>query len=259
MLTTFLIVFLILIASLMGYQSRLLTLSGAIAATIVGTLVVLGLGFKGLFLLGLFFVSSSFWSKVKSKNKKKAEELLVKGSQRDWLQVMANGALAAISSAVYYITSDTLWLLCFCIALAAANSDTWASEIGSMSRERPVSIKTFKRMDRGTSGAISLLGTFSSLVGSLFIALPSYYLFQLHINEFYLIVLLGFLGSIVDTVLGAFVQASYKCEYCGLHTEKLNHCSTKTTLHKGISFFNNDVVNFLSGFFVVVLGIILNG
>ena len=79
-------------------------ISGAITAFVVGFLVVLGLGMKGLVILGLFFVSSSSWSKVKSANKRKAEELLVKGSQRDWQQVLANGGLAAMASGLYYLT-----------------------------------------------------------------------------------------------------------------------------------------------------------
>ena len=125
--------------------------------------------------------SSSLWSKIKSSNKRKAEELLVKGSQRDWQQVMANGGLAAMASALYYFTEAPIWLLGFCICIAAANSDTWASEIGSMSKGKPISIKTFKRVDRGTSGAVSLLGTFAAVVGSFIIALAAYLIFDLRI------------------------------------------------------------------------------
>ena len=69
--------------------------------------------------------------------------------------------------------------------MAAANSDTWASEIGSMSKGKPISVKTFKRAERGTSGAVSLLGTFAAVVGSFLIALPSYFLFDLNVTEFY--------------------------------------------------------------------------
>ena len=118
--------------------------------------------------MGLFFCSSSLWSKMKSSNKRKAEELLVKGSQRDWQQVMANGGLAAMASALYYYTGAPIWLLGACICIAAANSDTWASEVGSMSKGKPISIKTFRRVDRGTSGAVSLLGTCAAVMGSLY-------------------------------------------------------------------------------------------
>ena len=62
----------------------------------------------------------------------------MKGSQRDWQQVMANGGLAAMASALYYYTGAPIWLLGACICIAAANSDTWASEVGSMSKRKPI-------------------------------------------------------------------------------------------------------------------------
>ncbi|MBB6444922.1 DUF92 domain-containing protein [Bacillus benzoevorans] len=252
-----LIYILIAVMVILGYSARLLTVSGAIAAFGVGFFTVLGLGLKGLFILGLFFVSSSFWSKIKSANKSKAEEILVKGSRRDWQQVMANGGLAALSSALYFATEDKLFLLGFCICNAAANSDTWASEIGSMSKVKPFFIKTFKRVERGTSGAVSLLGTSAALLGSFVIACASYYLFHLTEGEFLFILILGFTGNVVDTLLGAFIQAGYQCSVCGMKTEKTVHCGRKTNLIKGIPFLNNDTVNFLSGLSALLLGTLI--
>lgn len=252
-----LIYVLIAVMVILGYTARLLTVSGAAAAYVVGIFTVLGLGLKGLFILALFFASSSFWSKIKSSNKRKAEEMLVKGSRRDWQQVLANGGLAAISSALYFATDDSLWLLGFCVCNAAANSDTWASEVGSMSRVKPFFIKTFKRVERGTSGAVSLLGTTAAVLGSFVIAVASYYFFHLTEGEFLFILFLGFTGNVVDTLLGAFVQASYQCSVCGIKTEKPFHCGRKTNLIKGIPFLNNDTVNFLSGLSALLLGILI--
>ena len=254
----FIILFLIL-AVFAAYYSRLLTISGAITAFVIGSLIALGLGVKGLMIMGLFFCSSSLWSKMKSSNKRKAEELLVKGSQRDWQQVMANGGLAAMASALYYFTGAPIWLLGTCICIAAANSDTWASEVGSMSKGKPISIKTFRRVDRGTSGAVSILGTFAAIMGSLIIALASYLIFELRISELYFILLLGFMGNLIDTLLGAFLQVGYQCPNCGLKTEKTIHCEEHTYIITGYPLFNNDTVNFLSGFFTLIMGILIFG
>lgn len=247
----------ILVCVCLGYYSHLLTISGAITALFVGFFVFLGLGIKGFFILGLFFMSSSLWSKIKNRNKEKAEELLVKGSQRDWQQVIANGGLAAIASGIYYLSNDSTWLIGFCICIAAANSDTWASEIGSMSKGKPIFIRTLQRTERGTSGAVSLLGTIAAFAGSFLIAVAAFYLFQLSIKLFIIVFLLGFIGNVVDTFLGAFVQAQYECTHCEIKTEKLTHCGQKTKLVNGIPIFNNDVINFLSGFFAFILGILI--
>lgn len=259
-MTSFIVIILfIIMAVLVGYYFRLLTISGAISAFFIGALIALGLGVEGLMIMGLFFCSSSLWSKMKSSKKRKAEELLVKGSQRDWQQVMANGGLAAMSSALYYYSGAPIWLLGACICIAAANSDTWASEVGSMSKGKPISVKLFRRVERGTSGAVSILGTFAAIMGSLLIALASSFIFGLEISEMYLIFLLGFMGNLIDTLLGAFLQAGYQCPNCGLKTEKTIHCEEHTYLITGYSFFNNDTVNFLSGFFTLIMGILIFG
>jgi len=256
----FLFVLLFIVATvILGYFFKLLTISGAITAFVTGFLVVLGFGVKGLIILGLFFGSSSLWSKIKSTNKRNAEELLVKGSQRDWQQVLANGGIAAIASTFYYFSEDSVWLLGFCICIAAANSDTWASEVGSMSKGKPISIRTLRRAERGTSGAVSPLGTIAALIGSFLIALSAYYLFELSQDELHFILILGFVGNLIDTLLGAFVQASYQCPNCGVKTEKKNHCDRKTNIIKGYPLFNNDVVNFLSVFFTLIMGILISG
>ncbi|MBU4443583.1 DUF92 domain-containing protein, partial [bacterium] len=45
-------------------------------------------------------------------------------------------------------------------------------------------------------------------------------------------------------VLGATIQAQYKCPNCQKTTEKLIHCgSYKTNLISGIRWIDNDVVN----------------
>lgn len=255
---TYLVAFIVItITVVTGYKLRLLTISGAIAAFFTGVLVYAGIGFNGLIILGLFFGSSSFWSKIKNAKKQRAEELLVKGSQRDWLQVAANGGLAALTGGIYYITNDPLWMLGFCITIASANSDTWASEIGSMSKSLPYYIRTFKRAERGTSGAISPLGTLASIAGSFLIAIAAFFLLKLPFNECLLITILGFIGNLIDTLLGAFIQAGYQCSQCGLKTEKTFHCGQNTILIKGFSCFNNDVVNAISGLFSLVFGILI--
>lgn len=257
MMSDFFVYISIALLVVLAYRARLLTISGAVAAFIVGLLTVLGLGLKGLLILALFFISSSFWSKIKSARKKKAEDMAVKGSQRDWMQVAANGGPAALSSMLYFFTAHPVWLLGFCICNSAANSDTWASEIGSMSKKNPFFLKTLRRAERGTSGAVSFLGTTAAVLGAFVIAMASYYLFALTRKEFLFILLFGFCGNLVDTILGAFVQAGYSCPACGAKTEKTQHCGQKTRLNKGFSLFNNDSVNFLSGLSALLLGILI--
>lgn len=247
----------IIFTGIAGLLLRSLTVSGTLAAIIVGLAVFMGFGAKGLLLLGVFFATSSLWSKYKSTYKKAIEEKLVKGSTRDWRQVFANGGSAALLGIIFYFHHSQIWLIGFAVCLASANSDTWASEIGSLSRKNPINIRTFKRTERGTSGAISLLGSAAALSGSLLIALSSSWLFHLDIYFSFIVFLFGFIGNFIDTLFGAFYQLLFVCSQCRIETEKKIHCKMPTTRIKGLPFVDNDMVNFFSGLLAAVFAMMV--
>jgi uncharacterized protein (TIGR00297 family) len=252
----FLYLFFILITAIAGYYVKSLSISGAIATFFVGCCTSIGFQWKGLLLLGFFFGTSSLWSKFKHQQKKHVENKLEKSDRRDHIQVIANGGLAAISGLIYYLTSDNIWLFSFLISIAAANSDTWASEVGVLSKRTPIHVLTWKKVDKGTSGAISTLGTSFSFLGAASIGVVAFYLWDLPAGQVCLIILFGFLGSVVDTILGATVQEGHQCRICDLETEKRIHCGRPTLFKKGLKNIDNDKVNFLSLLIVVLLGII---
>ncbi|MGM9929691.1 MAG: DUF92 domain-containing protein [Bacillus sp. (in: firmicutes)] len=230
-----------------GYYVKSLSVSGAIAAFVTGSVIALGFQWKGLLLLGVFFASSSLWSKYKKQQKGKLDEVLEKGERRDWVQVAANSSVASFTSLMYYFTELDMWMLGFIVAIAAANADTWGSEIGVLSKSNPYYILSLRQVEKGTSGAVSILGTVASLLGSLCIALFAFFLFSFQsFALLVMIVFLGFSGSLLDTVLGATCQARYTCTACGLITEKREHCASQTRLTKGIRWYNNDFVNWTS-------------
>ncbi|CAM3675062.1 DUF92 domain-containing protein [Cytobacillus oceanisediminis] len=247
----------IFVTALAGFYFKLLSMSGSLAAFTIGMAVGWGFGLRGLLVLGFFFASSSFWSKFKSKQKIKVEDKHEKGSRRDWHQVAANGGIAGIASILYLVYPSPVWLIGFLISIASANSDTWASEIGSLSKKPPLAIRTLKPAETGTSGAVSLLGTFAAMAGASAIALISFFLFDLTPFEALFILAFGFAGNVIDSFTGAYLQAIYKCNVCGAEVEKLNHCGKKTSLIGGKRFADNDFVNFFAGLASTALGMLL--
>lgn len=251
------IVFFIGIVSAAAKFLGLLSISGSVAAFFIGIFIMLGFGLDGLVLMGVFFLTSSLWSRYKQTRKKFLGELHEKGSTRDWAQVAANGGTAALIGLVNFMFPHPAWILAFSISLASANADTWASEIGTLSKKSPLSVKTLQRVPRGTSGAISGLGTFASAAGSLLIALTAKMLFSLEWEWTLGVFFFGLAGSILDSILGAYIQAMYNCKVCGLQTEKVIHCAKPTAKVSGSDWFNNDVVNFFSCFITSLMGTIL--
>ncbi|MCC3356723.1 DUF92 domain-containing protein [Bacillus sp. REN16] len=230
-----------------GYRLKSLTFSGAIGTIIIGSAVSIGFGYRGLLLLGVFFASSSLWSKFKAKNKDNLKNKVAKGEQRDIIQVFANGGVAALASLLFVSTDSFVWLTFFIGSIAAANADTWASEIGTLSKKQPILLTKMKRVDAGTSGAVSSLGTIAGFLGSFLISAISFLVWpELSIPLLAGITLIGFCGNLIDTIIGATIQVVYRCSVCGMETEKRVHCGQETAYLKGLRYFNNDVVNFIS-------------
>ena len=230
-----------------AYRLNALSKSGALAAVLLGISIVIGFGWKGLLLIGIFFSSSSILSSYKKRMKQAVDKKLANGSRRNWAQVAANGGPAGLYSLLYFISDDSqIWLVAFIVSIAAATSDTWSSEVGVLSKSNPIHLIGLKRCERGTSGAVSLLGSIAGIAGSLCIAVTAVILFSLSLSTLLLISAFGFLGSIVDTLLGAFLQVEYSCPICSSHTERRIHCNKPTVKRKGVNWINNEVVNLSS-------------
>ena len=239
----------------LGYKVHALSKKGAFAATGVGYAIAIGFAWKGLLLLGIFFLSSTLWSKYKTKLKVNVEEIVEKGSARDQYQVLANGGIAALAGGMMVISPGDVWLLIFLGAIATSNSDTWASEIGVLSERRPLHIMSLKFVPPGTSGAVSVLGLLASIVGAGLIGVVGSFVFELSVQTAGFVTLAGFVGCLSDTLIGGTLQEEFECQRCGRKTEHHIHCENKTVIIKGIKGLNNDVVNFVSS----VIGALVGG
>lgn len=247
-----------------GYKKRALSLSGAISAVILGTSLYYFGGMLFSVILVAFFISSSVLTRFNKEFKKTLEDVNEKGGRRDYIQVIANGLLGLLFALLFYITGNHVFILAYATAFAAGNADTWASELGVLSSNNPISIVTFKKIERGMSGGISILGTTASFLGAGFIGviLAAGYILRYGVNSgwiklFILCTLCGFAGSIVDSLIGSTLQAKYSCAVCGKSTEKRVHHGCNTIHAGGIRYINNDVVNFTSELIVSVIAIIL--
>ncbi|WP_247747495.1 DUF92 domain-containing protein [Alkalihalobacillus sp. BA299] len=230
-----------------AYWFDKLSCSGMVAAIGIGSCIALGLEIGGLLVLASFFISSTFWSSYKKSAKR--NEVVEKGERRDAMQVVANGGIAALISLLFFFTNDLVWIGAFIGALAAANSDTWSSEIGGLSKGLPYHILKQKRVTQGTSGAISTAGTLAGICGALLISSigTCLLLYDHYANGILMVGLLmiaGIIGNFSDTFIGALFQVEYQCNICQITTEQLFHCQQKTKQIKGLRLINNDVVNF---------------
>ncbi|HEU0292293.1 MAG TPA: DUF92 domain-containing protein [Anaerolineales bacterium] len=247
-----------IITSYFAYRAHSLNRSGALAATVVGT-IVFGLGgWQWAILLLAFFITSSGLSRAFQKRKQGLNEKFSKGHERDAGQVFGNGGLATAFVIIHalYPESNIGWVG-FAASLAAVNADTWATELGVLNPTPPRMITDLrKRVEKGTSGGVSLFGTLASLMGSALIAALAA-LFTDNWSLLPFITLSGLTGSLSDSLLGATVQAMYYCPTDKKETEKhpLHTCGTETVHIRGWKWLDNDWVNFACGAFGVAVAL----
>jgi uncharacterized protein (TIGR00297 family) len=263
----------LLLSSLMGalgYWRKALDLSGVVGAVLVGTLIF-GLGgwIWGLLLI-TFFVSSTWLSHYRWADKQRISEKFAKGSRRDLGQALANGGVGAILAVVFACYPQPVLFAAFVGVMATVNADTWATELGVLSPHMPRLVTTGQRVEPGTSGGVTPLGTWASVAGALLIGAVAGFLVRiealwngtggtgplgLNLVAYPLLAVAGGLaGSFLDSLMGATVQRIYYCAACGRETENPGHwCERQAALGassvepiRGWSWLNNDWVNLLS-------------
>jgi uncharacterized protein (TIGR00297 family) len=241
-----------------GYRARALTRDGALAAVVVGTLVFGCGGLRWAAVMVAFFVLSSALSRLGAQRKRAAERLAEKSSQRDAMQVLANGGVAALLALLHQLSGSDLLFPAFLGTMAAAVADTWSTEIGGLSARPPRFILSGKVVEPGASGGVTFLGLLAAALGGLAVGVIGGVWNADAARLIVLGLLAGLSGSVFDSLLGASIQRTYRCPTCGVRTERTVHdCGTVTLPVHGFAFVNNDTVNGLTTLFGAVAGAML--
>lgn len=247
----------------LAYQRGSLSFSGAAGTVVIGTLIFSIGGLTWAALLVAFFVTSSALSHYKERVKEPLAEKFQKGHRRDLGQVLANGGCAALIAIAFLILPHRWHFVGFIGAIATVNADTWATELGVLSKIAPRLITTGRIVPVGTSGGVTPLGTFVALCGALLIGGLAFLFEALQsavanagVHVFFswqtivIAAIAGLAGALFDSVLGATIQATYYCDFDQKETESAMHrCGRATRLIRGWRWFDNDWVNFIASMF----------
>ncbi len=237
----------------LAFWRRSLSASGWLGAVLVGTLTFGFGGWAWGLTLVTFFVTSSLLSHYKETLKEqRAAKKFAKGGRRDLGQTLANGGLAALTAVLYALAGEPeLLLAAFAGLMATVTADTWATELGVLSPQRPRLITSGRAVEPGTSGGVTLTGSIAAAAGALLIgALLAAFLYRPGSVAPLWIVLSalagGLGGAMVDSLLGATVQAIYAYPD-GRETERrVARDGAPTRYLRGWPWLTNDLVNLLS-------------
>lgn len=219
--------------------------TGTLAAIAVGGAVFWGGGAGGALLLATLVATSSLLTRRSAERGGAGE---AGGSSapgaiaRNARQVTANGGCAAVGALLVPVLPETGWAV-LAGGLAAAQADTWATEIGAGSSLPPRLITTGQVVAKGTSGGVTGLGTVGGITGASLLAAvaavvgtPGRVAFGAWIG--------GVVGMFADSLLGATLQGMFRCDTCALDTERPVHACGRPARHtRGLPWMDNDVVN----------------
>jgi len=196
MLEVLTILLVLLIFSLISFQKKLLNLKGIIFADLVGLITYYSGGIIAFFTIVLFYLIAEFATKLSRNDKKKHE-------QRTTSNILGNAGAAIIALLLGQFVP-------FFGAIAAALADTVSSEIGMLSTKQPRLITNFSKVESGTDGGITFLGTITGAMASVLIAIIYFLFIENSLKIAGIIAFAGFCGTIIDSLLGAVFERKGK-------------------------------------------------
>ncbi|MDO8428463.1 MAG: DUF92 domain-containing protein [Candidatus Diapherotrites archaeon] len=181
--------------SILTYKKNSLDLEGILIGNILGIVVFLLGGLISFSILVLFFIIAELGTRF-GRIKRAKHEVRTTGN------ILGNSAAAV----AMLVAGSTLG---FYAGISAALADTLSSEIGITSKRKPVLITSWKEVETGTDGAVSVRGLIAAVLGASIVGLAYFVQFQSS-TAFIVIVIAGFAGSITDSFLGAIFERSGK-------------------------------------------------
>lgn len=166
--------------------------------------------------------------------------------RRTLRQVLANGGVAWALLGLWSVLlpdaalARTLCYVGFGGALAAAAADTWATELGVRWARRPWSLRTFRPVEPGTSGAVSVIGTLAGAAGAGTVAASAVLTGGRAAATGGWMLIGGVLGMSVDSVVGATIQGHYRT---GADAPWTDRPAPDAEQIRGLRVVDNDVVN----------------
>jgi len=243
----------IFVVGSLGYIKGAVDKSGLTAGILVGSIFALSGGLAAVITLITFFLIGSFFTKHGYSRKESLGAAEPKGGARGWKSVLSNLFFPSVAIVLYRLSSNNAYALAFVSSISCSLADTLGSEIGLLDKRGPWIITNMRRAQPGSSGAISILGTASSILGSFIIPIEAFQFGILSFNELLISSMIAFSSSLLDSLLGATIQAKYLCD--GRVVEDPSDCS-EAELLSGSRFINNHAVNLISTGFAFLLSLI---
>jgi uncharacterized protein (TIGR00297 family) len=204
----------------------------------MGALIILFGNMVQFILLALFFVLSSSLNLILKKYTARKS----KNSHRNILQVVCNGGVAMMICIYEYFNPNPINIYLYAATVAAATSDTWATEFGKLSKSKPISITSFRPIEHGLSGGITLIGIFGSILGASIIGLAAFLLINAELKLIFGVISVAFCSALLDSLIGDTLQGKYETK----SGKVIENMQIDSNLISGYKIVDNNLVNLMA-------------
>jgi uncharacterized membrane protein len=204
------------------------------------------LDIKGLFAPTYLLILGSVLGKILDGSRK--------SESRTALQVLANGGIATL----FILMNDydrihlPLVVILGLASFAISICDTISSEVGIALKGESYDILKMVKVEIGRSGGISIVGTSVGVVATTIYAVCCVWIFELEAIEGCIIIGVGVMGMLIDSIVGSKWQALYSDKSIFIETPKDGY-----TITKGSAWMDNDMVNILSNVMAIAITLII--
>lgn len=193
-----------------AYRLETASVQGMLTGVLLALLAVVLGGWGWFILLVTFFGLGGLSTKYRYDEKLERGVAEENEGARGSGNVLANSAVALVAIIAFAASGRAgippgLFRFAFAGAVAAALADTFSSEIGGLF-DQPRLLTNFQRVKPGTDGAVTWQGELAGLVGAGIIAGESALFFDDGSTGLVVIVMGGFVGMTVDSILGATIE-----------------------------------------------------
>jgi uncharacterized protein (TIGR00297 family) len=186
--------------AVLAWHSRGVNISGALAGSAIAFILAAREIMMFCLLLAVFAVTLA--ATRLGAQRKQQLRIAEASNGRSASQVMANLGVATLLA----VFAPAGWTVLALAALAEAAADTSSSEIGLAFPGKTFLITNWKPVSPGMDGGISLHGTAAGLAAAAAVALAGKFSGLVPSHHAAAIVYAGFLGTLVDSLLGALLE-----------------------------------------------------
>lgn len=183
------------------------SISGALAGTVVGVIVLAGAGWPAWWLLGLTFLATTIATKLGVSRKSAMGIAEPKRGRRGAGGILANTAVAAIAALLIAAdpTAPTPRMM-FAAALITAGSDSVASEIGKTWGGTTRVLWTGRRVPPGTDGAVSVTGTMAGVLSSFALSAAAAALTLISVRAIAIVAIASVVAGLLESIVAVTLE-----------------------------------------------------